>query len=730
MSSVYAPYNFVPLSEHIYLPDEAWAAQVSHDVPFSDGISGVLNIDVECITPFLIGGDNTPATDQRPGQVNFFKLNGEPVIPPTSTKGMLSNVLQIASFGRFKQVADTRYGVRDLATKKNRGQQQASGNFYTQRMNQGSQAGWLTFDQEKGEWRVTPCQKTRIHQGDLIKHFGIKEADWCRAKKAPDRYKRHLKGLRDLDFTLQPNPRGCRYVTELAIPVAPAKVAPDSLQGKVVVTGQPGKNFNEGAGNKQYEFVFYKADKEADQVLDSQVYRDFRFIHQESAEWKYWMGSPINLQTGIPVFYLTDGQGKITSLGLASMFKLAYSQSTHDAIRNTAEGHLDEANYDLSELLFGRISNTDDSADSLRGRVHIGLGRVIDPQYVTYSETCKTVLNTPKPTYYPSYLEQKSHSKYTTFMDANVRLRGWKRYPARSGDFVPPAEGKVKSELTRVVLHPVDRGTRFSVPIRVHNLRPVELGALLWTLDFGGRKDCYHSLGAGKPFGMGQLKLTIKSQKLLSNTGIAMETDDLLDCCRFAFLREINDFMQRASNGKFAWIESPQVKELLAMASPDVAPSELSYMSLGNGNEFVKAKGTTDNLAPHSTRVSEGVWAATERESDWLTRFADEQQLLDYLCSERKKAQAAEVAEAQRQEARASMSEALLLIDDLSQRIEKLRGGVGKSADLNKQMRELAKLAPQWSDKEKQGCQGVLKALSPEMITKPKDLKKLQNALG
>jgi hypothetical protein len=46
--SVYAPYNFVPLSAWIFKPD--WAAHVSHDLPFSDGISGTLELSIQAHT--------------------------------------------------------------------------------------------------------------------------------------------------------------------------------------------------------------------------------------------------------------------------------------------------------------------------------------------------------------------------------------------------------------------------------------------------------------------------------------------------------------------------------------------------------------------------------------------------------------------------------------------------------------------------------------------------------
>ncbi len=43
-----SPYNFVPLSEHVFFPD--WAEKVSMDVPFSDGISGALKVRVTART--------------------------------------------------------------------------------------------------------------------------------------------------------------------------------------------------------------------------------------------------------------------------------------------------------------------------------------------------------------------------------------------------------------------------------------------------------------------------------------------------------------------------------------------------------------------------------------------------------------------------------------------------------------------------------------------------------
>ena len=53
MTTVTAPYHFVPLSKWVYMPD--WAHIVSHDVPFEDGVSGVIDYHLTNHTPLCVG---------------------------------------------------------------------------------------------------------------------------------------------------------------------------------------------------------------------------------------------------------------------------------------------------------------------------------------------------------------------------------------------------------------------------------------------------------------------------------------------------------------------------------------------------------------------------------------------------------------------------------------------------------------------------------------------------
>src|ERR1019366_9865415 len=56
---------------------------------------------------------------------------------------------------------------------------------------------------------------------------------------------------------------------------------------------------------------------------------------------------------------------------------------------------------------------------------------------------------------------------------------------------------------------PLPAGTKFRAHVDVHNLRPEELGALLWALDFGGDEKARHMLGMARPLGYGRSKIAI-----------------------------------------------------------------------------------------------------------------------------------------------------------------------------------------------------------------------------
>src|SRR5688500_2374848 len=112
--SVFAPFRFAPIHRWVYLPE--WGPLVSHDVPFKDGLSGEIELEIRAETPLLVGGPRRKPTEKSEGEVWPYQLpDGRFAIPPSSLQGMIRSILEIATFGRLGPwIDDRRYGIRDL----------------------------------------------------------------------------------------------------------------------------------------------------------------------------------------------------------------------------------------------------------------------------------------------------------------------------------------------------------------------------------------------------------------------------------------------------------------------------------------------------------------------------------------------------------------------------------------------------------------------------------------
>ena len=151
-----APFNFVPLNEKVFFPD--WSKHVSHDIPFEDGESGVIDITITAKSPIFIRDHNNLE--------QFCNYNGEYYIPATSIKGMVRSVLEIMSFSKMSQFNDDTYAVRDLSK---------ADNFYMKQMNlidePITQCGWLKI--VDNEYFIEDCGlPQRISHREIDKATG------------------------------------------------------------------------------------------------------------------------------------------------------------------------------------------------------------------------------------------------------------------------------------------------------------------------------------------------------------------------------------------------------------------------------------------------------------------------------------------------------------------------------------------------------------------------------
>ena len=571
VSEITAPYNFVPLSDFVHQPD--WVHSISHDMPFHDGICGSITIEITTHTEILVGGEQKKAAGGKPGEIFFAKnTSGKYVIPGTALKGMVRSVLEIASFGKMNLVEDQHFGVRDLGD--------TAKLFYRDLLVGNSEAGWLTF--EKGSWYLRPCQFARVHFSQLQAMGATGDLSWLRKRSsAQERYRDWNSCGLKLDQKLN---IGKQTATK------DGSGTPES--GVLVFTGNTGVPRRP----KSKEFFFYRnCAKSMDVPPD--VFKRFNDLASvdEKSDWNWWLKRYKKKHCNkIPVFWISDGSGGVQDVGLAMMFKLPYRNSVRRQIENTSADHGRRDVVDMAEAMFGSASDVDgdeSESGSLKSRVSFD-----DVQCVDTPETCQVgpiLLSTPKPSFYPSYvcqpvqeklpgkLKGPTYATYTSLPDADepeVRrpeIRGWKRYPVRPK--VNPGDGWSNGNAPRMtnILHALKPTppVHFEGVVRFHNLKPEELGALLWVLEWGGNPDLRHAIGMGKPFGMGQISIQVKNPVYLPNcpgawpSGIPEESVKLMTCFEKHMNRAyIASGLESPRNPQ--WKSSEQLKQLCAMANP------------------------------------------------------------------------------------------------------------------------------------------------------------------
>lgn len=603
MDQINAPYNFVPLSDKVVIPE--WGDKVSHDLPFKDGVSGELELTVTAQTDILVGGE------QQSSNVHFFQApDGKYAIPGSSLRGMFRNVVEIATFSRMNAVDEKSYGLRDIST---------SGSVYHSRVVGQVRTGFLSMSGKR--LTIVPCEMARLDHRDLEAWLGQRKPIFNKRnhKQVARKYAHWLRLVNqnsdDMWFTCSV----AEVSTDFGVEHQVTEIGAGNTQAFPVLTGQ----INDSSNDKQQkngswrrgkhkDFVFYNLNPEETidvHAYDRNAWKDFLFIHHDAEEssntdmsWPNHWRAEFRAGRQVPVFYLQSDpaaeSGRL-QIGLAYLPKLAGDFSTYDLIRHTSDQHLQEKGFDFTSLVFGRVGKEPD--DALKGRVYFEPA-VAQGDVSPVENPPATILNGAKPSYFPNYIKQTTAPKgnklavgkvYATYLrtdeNQNPQVRGWKRYPARP-EYKPEAVSADNNNTNvQTRLHVLPKDTQFKSRVVFHNLKPEELGALLWSIHLEGHR---HGLGMGKSFGAGQVTVDIDwdIQKIMcndSNAPVSEQKD---------YLGKFMAYMQKQLGGK-KWNDTEQVRSLLAMTYAEDSvkrfKGKLEHMKLrdeNRDNQFVKAK--------------------------------------------------------------------------------------------------------------------------------------------
>lgn len=485
MAEVRAPYQFVPFSNKVLIRYEDPSQLPPHDRVCSELKTGEIHITMTAETPvFVSDGAKNPETGKQ--DPHFFRLpDGTYALPGSTIRGMVRANMQILGLGIVRpgeDLEDIQIYFREMASARGSTAEQLkkhytaaldvesrkspSGKSYT--IPKRVQAGYLRC--AGGSYYIQPVQDSylRVSRNHPdIQAFGPEEA-----RTVPVVYtasKDQVKGIR----------RG-------TVPGAGEKA------GVLLYTGK-------SVGLKNHRYLFPKADESAnpeyiqpEDILSYQVDLE----HRRNSLKAYYDVSFWELPKEgeeKPVFYVSYHEHLY--FGMSLFLRVGYPNLLSVGLPNSYKKRLAEQSvvldYPNAVLGFAQADQAYRSRVSFADLKAQGNPKEMNPVQV--------ILGEPKPSFYPAYV--LGGKNYT---DDDFRLRGYKQYWLKPETPVKPEKVNVAS-----TLRPLPKGTVFRGVIRYKNLHPDELGLLLWSLCL--EDGCFQSVGMGRPYGYGRMKLEIDS---------------------------------------------------------------------------------------------------------------------------------------------------------------------------------------------------------------------------
>ena len=457
IDSAKSPYNFVPLNDEVVYPNEQ---RVFFDKYNSERNTGHINLEIANKTPLFIRGKNE----------FFLLINGKPIIPGSTLRGLIRNMVGVLSYSKIEFINDSRFFYRSFADAALRLRAE-----YNRKITISTNVGIL-FQNNKRDYSLVP---TRL--------IGT----------IPD-----VNIVNDCIF----NPTTRRW----------------KLYSGSMPSGRTRKENNyeiEGRLTTDPGAIEIKWDDNLIKEYENDINRKGFDVLKELKS------KPICKTNGIPVFYQVDSSGKLISFGNTKNYRLPYQltvknhlypcHSQHEVFTNERGDTTEKI--DFVNLIFGKTSENNKDEQAIATRVYFEDAICDNPRFD--STMVLKILASPKPTSFQLYLEQQpdgvntSPSALKHWNDTDAAIRGFKNYWHKNditGVVYRERVGTQKpSSSNPDPIRPISSNNTFIGRIRFENLTNIELGALLYALELPD--GCCHKIGMGKPLGLGtiQIKPTI-----------------------------------------------------------------------------------------------------------------------------------------------------------------------------------------------------------------------------
>lgn len=456
-----APYNFIPLPDVVVKAVESTEDLPNHDRYVDGRCTGHFEVTLTTKTPLYIRGglstkrlndkttseyeqaeaeksgkssqDFRQAMKNKPGFFNTYNPD-QPIIPGSSLRGMLRNLVEIITYSKMQWVTEKRLFFRtvdgssigkyyNMRMVEELGRTQIAGKpnapVYSSRV----RGGWL-HQRTDGSYYIEECVIGRIEISDVLAALGLSDRSELyeldgKGLKSPDDKKNPNQTPKwayqyqtitvDLDvveqdyfFPKKTNRDGrmihpdfyLRFQRAEKTAAAASTTSKKRRSGQLVLSGHVGSKHMASIFFKKQNPHFFDVPNDPNESDQNKRLIDRFHDEDQLTSWQqkaFPKDKPLGtnrgrdgfLEMGTPVFFLEEN-GQVVFLGRAQMFRLPYQQRPLDLIPPSLR-HPDTI--DFSEAMFGFVRTQDElkqmnpqpkqgsKGRAYAGRVFVGDGR-------------------------------------------------------------------------------------------------------------------------------------------------------------------------------------------------------------------------------------------------------------------------------------------------------------------------------------------------------------------
>jgi len=506
------PYNFVRYLPKPVIPENDPDAKLldrcappPHDRYV--GLTGRITCTLEAVTPLFISDSHDirvttiprlNGEDVQHKSYRFFQYEGRDAIPATSLRGMIRSLFEAVTNSPFSVFN----GEERLEYRIDPAEAQRFKPGIVQSLPNGDQPGIILLCEEA---------KVSAYYDD---RSNVLEGNWRCGEKAyaiitTNARTAKVKELARRPEDLPTDGEGCIYNGWI-------KVTGRTIETKRNESFFYFKHHDSAKAKK----VYFNAERQDDfnKILERQLRE-----RDDNSQVQSKQLAPDNL-----VYVELDSDDTVANIALVKVARLRYRHSIGDLLPDHLKPSDQYEELDIASRVFGWVRATPAEDRKTRvayaGRVRFSHAVLVEDKGIYAEEMPLAILGSPRPTTTLFYLrkkrgewseeERKKPGAATTIgYDGPNELRGRKFY-RHHGNALNRLEYE-RAERRRDHQNRSVRGVRapgneFQFTIDFHNLAPVELGALLWTLNLSNNEGCFFRLGYAKPLGFGSVRLSVE----------------------------------------------------------------------------------------------------------------------------------------------------------------------------------------------------------------------------